>query len=82
MSVSYKKMTRQGSISIPVAMRRNLGIEERDPIVVEEKEGKIIISPYRPRCMFCGSTEHVLQFNGKGICVKCGEKVIEKFGGK
>ena len=36
MSTAYKKMTSHGSISIPVAMRRELGIEPKDPMVVEE----------------------------------------------
>lgn len=34
MSEAYKKMTSHGSISIPVAMRRELGIEDKDPMIV------------------------------------------------
>ena len=82
MSVAYKKMTSHGSISVPVAMRRELGIEGKDPMIVEEKDGKIIISPYTPRCVFCGSTENVTKFYGKGMCMKCAEKVLDKLGGK
>ena len=33
MSTAYKKMTSHGSISIPVAMRRELGIEPKDPMI-------------------------------------------------
>lgn len=40
MNTAYKKMTSHGSISIPVAMRRELGIEPRDPMVVEEHQGE------------------------------------------
>lgn len=81
MSTAYKKMTSHGSISIPVAMRRDLGIEPKDPMVVEESGGKIIISPYTLRCSFCGVTEDVQEFCGRGICRKCVAKVIEKLGG-
>ena len=35
MSTAYKKMTSHGSISIPVAMRRELGIEGKDQMIVE-----------------------------------------------
>ena len=35
MSEAYKKTTSHGSISIPVAMRRELGIEGKDPMIVE-----------------------------------------------
>ena len=34
MSTAYKKMTSHGSISIPVAMRRELGIKPRDAVEV------------------------------------------------
>lgn len=81
MSAAYKKMTSHGSISIPVAMRRELGIEPKDPMVVEQSGGKIIISPYTLRCNFCGTTEGVREFHGKGICGTCAAKIMEKLGG-
>lgn len=59
MSTAYKKMTSHGSISIPVAMRRELGIEPKDPMIVEEHQGEIRIKPYTLRCNFCGTTEDV-----------------------
>lgn len=52
MSTAYKKMTSHGSISIPVAMRRELGIEPKDPMIVEEHQGEIRIKPYTLRCNF------------------------------
>lgn len=79
MSEAYKKMTSHGSISIPVAMRRELGIEGKDPMIVESNGGRITISPYRPRCLFCGATEGVKQFHGKGICQECAAKEIAGF---
>lgn len=79
MSIAYKKMTSHGSISIPVAMRRELGIEGKDPMIVENKDGKIIISAYTPRCIFCGTTDDVKQFHGKGICLGCAAKAIADF---
>ena len=67
MSEAYKKMTSHGSISIPVAMRRELGIEGKDPMIVESNGGRITISPYRPRCLFCGVPR---QGNLSGVCGK------------
>ena len=58
-------MTSHGSISIPVAMRRELGIEPKDPMIVEEHQGEIRIKPYTLRCNFCGTTEDVHEFHGK-----------------
>lgn len=81
MNAAYKKMTSHGSISIPAAMRRELGIEPKDPMVVERSGGKIVISPYTLRCNFCGTTEGVHKFHDKGICETCAAKIIEKLGG-
>lgn len=79
MSTAYKKMTSHGSISIPVAMRRELGIEPKDPMVVVEDGGKVIISPYIIRCGFCGAAEDVKKLNGRGICISCAEKAYKAF---
>lgn len=80
MNTAYKKMTSHGSISIPVAMRRELGIEPRDPMVVEH-QGEIRIRPYTLRCNFCGVTDGVHEFHGKGICGACAAKAFQKLGG-
>lgn len=82
MDRAYKKVTSHGSISIPVAMRRELGIEPKDPMVVEEHKGEIRIRPYTPRCTFCGVTEDVFTLDGKGVCTACAGRIMEKTGGR
>ena len=81
MSTEYKKVTSHGSISIPVAMRRELGIEPRDPMVLEGHRGEIRIKPYALRCIFCRETEGVHELHGKGICEECAAKAFEMLGG-
>lgn len=72
METAYKKVTSHGSISIPVAMRRDLGIEPRDAMTVEEHYGYILIKPYTPRCIFCGNMEGDVEvYKGKGVCGAC-----------
>ena len=48
---------------------------------VEEHQGEIRIKPYTLRCNFCGTTEDVHEFHGKGICEACATKAFEKLGG-
>ncbi len=79
--MAYKKMTSHGSISIPVAMRRELGIEPKDPMEVEIHQGEIRIRPYMLRCNFCSTTENVHRFQGKGICEACAAEIHKKLGG-
>ena len=58
-----------------------LGIEPKDPMIVKEHQGEIRIKPYTLRCNFCGTTEDVHEFHGKGICEACATKAFEKLGG-
>ena len=74
----YKKMSSHGSINIPVAMRRELGIEPKDPMIVKTNdEGDIILKPYVPRCMYCGRQDQVHKVFGRYVCIGCAKKVYE-----
>lgn len=77
----YKRMTKSGSVNIPAAMRHDLGIEHRDGLVITEAGGEIRIRPYTKKCVFCGSTERVGDFHGRGICAACAKIIAEKMGG-
>lgn len=71
-----KKVTKAGSICIPLSIRREQVIQPGDALDVETAEdGNIIIKPHNPRCVFCTETEQVSIFNGKGICTSCIQKI-------
>lgn len=74
----YKKVSSHGSINIPVALRRELGIEPRDAMEVDAENGKIVIKPYVERCIFCRGEDKVRRLNGKGVCESCLEKLNQK----
>ena len=75
--MAYKKITSHVSISIPVAMRRELGIEPKDPMEIKVQNGQIVISPYMLRCNFCRSATDVQEFCGRGICKTCARKILQ-----
>lgn len=77
----YKKLTSHGSVSIPVAMRRDIGLQGGDPMEVSQEGGTILIRPYTPRCVFCGTTEGIALLEGKGICPACARKALEELKG-
>lgn len=79
---NYKKVSSHGSINIPVAMRREMGLQGGDPMEVSKEEDKIVIRPYTPRCLACEGTEEVVQYLGINICNKCVAKVLEKMKGE
>lgn len=77
----YKKMSSHGSVSIPVQIRRSLGLQPRDVMEMEEKDGTVIIRPRELHCIFCGTDEGVVKLKGRGICTGCAgaaQELIEK----
>lgn len=78
---NYKKLSSHGSINIPVAMRREIGIQGGDPMEVSLGNGVITVKPYTPRCIFCETTENVKKLSGKGICPECAAKALQAMKG-
>ncbi len=81
MKNNYKKVSSHGSINIPVAMRREIGIQAGDPMEVSLNNGMVTVKPYMPRCIFCGSTGNVRKMLGKGICPECAAKAVQAMEG-
>lgn len=77
MKHSYKKVLSHGSICIPAAMRREMGLQGGNPMEVSLSGGTVTVKPYTPRCIFCEATEDVVIFQGKGICPQCARGVVE-----
>ncbi|MCM1258442.1 MAG: AbrB/MazE/SpoVT family DNA-binding domain-containing protein [Roseburia sp.] len=77
MKSNYKKVSSHGSINIPIAMRREMGIQGGDPMEVSLHNGVVTVEPYMPRCIFCETAENVKRMSGKGICPKCVKKALE-----
>ena len=72
----YKKIGRNGSISIPASLRRDFGIEggERVEISVDSK-GVFAIKRILGACIFCKSDQGVTVYGGRYICKSCVEQI-------
>lgn len=66
-----RKVDELGRVVIPIELRRTLDIAERDALEIYVDAEKIILRKYEPACVFCGSAEDVVSFQGKNICQKC-----------
>lgn len=72
----YKRIQGNGSITIPVMLRRSLGIEPRDTMeIISQGDGSIIIRPCTIECVFCGNTENVAVRKGASMCLACYHKI-------
>ncbi|MCQ2436674.1 MAG: AbrB/MazE/SpoVT family DNA-binding domain-containing protein [Clostridia bacterium] len=66
-----RKIDELGRLVLPIEIRKNLGIDNRDAVEIFTDEDKIILKKYEPACIFCGETDDVILFKGKLVCKGC-----------
>lgn len=66
-----RKVDDLGRIVLPVELRRNLGISERDPLEIFVDQDQIILQKASVVCVFCNGENNISEFKGKGICQDC-----------
>ena len=66
-----RKIDELGRIVLPVEIRKNLSIENRDSIEIFVDEDRVILKKYQPACIFCGNADDVTLYRGKLICKEC-----------
>lgn len=69
-----RRLDELGRITLPIELRRTLGVGERDSLEIFVDDEKIILRKYEPADIFTGSTENLIDFHGKKISK---ESVIE-----
>ncbi len=66
-----RKVDELGRVVIPIEIRTQFGISEKDPMEIYVDGDSIILKKYEPNCIFCGSSKKLYEFEGKPICKKC-----------
>ncbi len=66
-----RKVDELGRIVLPIELRRNLNIEERDSLEIFVEGESIILKKYELSCVFCGDTNDVYLYMDKNVCGKC-----------
>ena len=67
-----RKVDELGRVVLPMSLRKDLNINERDPIeMYVDEDGAIVLKKYEAQCVFCGDTEEVADFKRKDICKVC-----------
>ena len=75
---AYKRITSSGGMSIPVGIRRAMGIQCRDAMELEVTEkNELIMRPHQIRCIFCGDLDGMSVWKGKGICRPCLAEIVK-----
>lgn len=60
-----------GRIVLPIEIRRNLDIQERDLVEIYLEGERIILRKHGSACVFCGSTRGLSEYKGKNVCREC-----------
>ncbi|CAI3547588.1 AbrB/MazE/SpoVT family DNA-binding domain-containing protein [Clostridium neonatale] len=66
-----RRVDELGRIVIPIELRRNLDIAEKDALEIYVEGEQIILKKYQPACIFCGQAKEVRNYKGKNICPIC-----------
>lgn len=74
-TVIVRKIDDLGRIVIPAETRRLFNIHEGDELEISVEKNAIMLRKLEATCVFCGSTEDVEEFLGRGICGVCRSKV-------
>lgn len=62
-----RKLDELGRITLPIELRRTLGVGERDPLEIYVDEDRIILTKYEPTDIFTGEKNDLYDFCGKKV---------------
>ena len=66
-----RKVDDLGRIVLPVELRRMLGIKAGDELEIAVEAASILLTKIETRCVFCGTTDDLREYQGKRICNPC-----------
>ncbi len=70
-----RKMDELGRVVIPIEIRNQFNIMEKDPVEIYTEGSTIVLKKFEPNCIFCGNTQDLFDYNDKLICKECAEKI-------
>lgn len=62
-----RKVDELGRVVLPIELRRNLDIQEKDALEIFVDGDKIILKKYQPADIFSGSMDNLIEYKGKKI---------------
>ena len=65
-----RKVDELGRVVLPIELRRNLDINEKDALEIFVDEDRIILKKYEPADIFNGSMDDLIDYKGKKVAKK------------
>lgn len=73
-----RKVDNLGRIVLPKEYRTILQIEEGDIMNIKIKDNSLLVSKTNNSCIFCNSTDSLVDFENQLICNYCCQKFLSK----
>lgn len=78
-----KKIGKSGSLTIPSALRRDLGIQGKEKVDITVCDnGDLLVKRIAGSCIFCGGHDGITAFKGRYVCENCGKELGGIYNGK
>lgn len=74
-TLMVRKIDDLGRVVVPAETRRLFNIHEGDELAITVENGGIVLRKLDAICVFCESEEGVADFEGRGVCRPCREKI-------
>lgn len=65
-----RKLDELGRITLPIELRRTLGITDREELEIFVDDDKIILAKYEPQDIFTGDKRGLIEYHGKKVSRK------------
>lgn len=75
-----RKLDELGRITIPIELRRNLQLDEKDALEISINENQIILTKYCTSDIFTGSQDDLIEYMGKPVSRETVRKLAELAG--
>lgn len=75
-----RRLDELGRITLPIELRRNLGVTERDALEIFVESDRIILSKYEPVDIFTGDKDDLIEYHGKKVSKKSIEEMAQLAG--
>ena len=66
-----RKVDQLGRIVLPKSLRKRYQMNEGDPVEILVQGDYIILERYLPRCIFCASSDGIVEYKDRHICATC-----------
>ena len=66
-----RRVDELGRVVIPMEIRNQFNIVEKDPIEIYVEGSCIVLKKYETNCIFCGNTKNLVEYKDKLVCDKC-----------